>query len=129
VTVPPHLANVIGSLHSSGLITLIDAAGLAAIIAAFPTEQAFDGVVPLGTAASLRFLAPARGRLIATCVLDKGAGDQLTALIHGTTSRARFTTAAAVTGETDTVVCQGTFDWSVRRAVPPDIAPAADASA
>jgi acyl-coenzyme A thioesterase PaaI-like protein len=127
VTVFPHLANVIGSLHSSGLITLIDAASLAAIIAACPTEHAFDGVVPLGTAASLRFLAPARGRLVATCVLDKDAGHQLTAVLHATTPRARFTTAA-VTDETNTVVCQGTFDWSVRRAVPPNIAPEAHAS-
>jgi acyl-coenzyme A thioesterase PaaI-like protein len=115
VTVRPHLTNVIGSLHSSGLITLIDAAGLAAIIAACPTEQAFDGVVPLGTAASLRFLAPARGRLVATCVLDEHAGQQLTAVLGAAARRARFTTTAVVADETDAVVCEGTFDWSVRR--------------
>src|SRR5262249_43796467 len=36
---PPELANVIGSLHSSGLITLVDAAGLAAIVAAGESED------------------------------------------------------------------------------------------
>jgi acyl-coenzyme A thioesterase PaaI-like protein len=127
VTVPAHLTNVIGSLHSSGLITLIDAAGLAAIIAACPTERAFDGVVPLGTAASLRFLAPARGRLVATCTLDVDAGEQLAAVLHQNTQRARFTTVATVTDQTDTVVCEGTFDWSVRRAVPRDHRPGARA--
>ena len=37
---PPGLTNVIGSLHSSGLIALTDTAGLAAIIAACGTADA-----------------------------------------------------------------------------------------
>ncbi|MEU4422488.1 DUF4442 domain-containing protein [Actinoplanes sp. NPDC024001] len=115
--VRPELTNVIGSLHSSGLITLIDAAGLAAIIAAGPTEAAFEGIVPLGGSARLRFRAPARGRLTATCVLDDTARAQLTGVFAGTTDRARFTTTASVSAASGTVVCEGGFDWSVRRTV------------
>ena len=57
---PLRLTNVIGSLHSSGLITLADAAGLAAIIAACETEDEMRGVLPLGAVATLEFRAPAR---------------------------------------------------------------------
>ncbi|MEV6304414.1 DUF4442 domain-containing protein [Actinoplanes sp. NPDC051861] len=119
VHVPLRFRNVIGSLHSSGLITLVDAAGLAAIISACPSESAFEGVVPLGTAASMRFLAPARGRLVATCALSEEARGLLAAVYDGEESRARFTTAACVTGEAGTVLCEGSFDWSVRRVAIP----------
>ncbi|WP_426511297.1 DUF4442 domain-containing protein [Dactylosporangium sp. McL0621] len=71
--VPEALTNVIGSLHSSGLITLVDAAGLAAFVAAVEDPDGFAGVVPLGAAAELRFLAPARGRLVASCRLEDEA--------------------------------------------------------
>jgi acyl-coenzyme A thioesterase PaaI-like protein len=60
--------NVIGSLHSSGLVALIDATGLAAVIAAAGEESHFDGVAPLGSEAHVEFLAPARGRLVGRCV-------------------------------------------------------------
>jgi acyl-coenzyme A thioesterase PaaI-like protein len=49
---PPELTDVIGSLHSSGLIALLDAAGPAAVIAAVQVPGEFDGVVPLGAAAA-----------------------------------------------------------------------------
>jgi len=54
-------ANVIGSMHSSGLIALIDAAGLAAVIAMTDERAPFENVVALGANARLEFLAPARG--------------------------------------------------------------------
>ena len=73
---PQMLTNVIGSLHSGGLIALVDAVGLGAIIAAGP-PSAMDGIVPLGKAASLEFLAPARGRLVATCCLTEEARSAL----------------------------------------------------
>ncbi|MFC7533906.1 PaaI family thioesterase [Actinoplanes sp. GCM10030250] len=115
VQVPLRFGNVIGALHSSGLITLIDAAGLAAIVSACPGEGSFDGLVPLGTAAALRFLAPARGRLLATCELTEDARRLLTAVCGGEEQRVRFRTSACVTSEAGTVVCEGTFDWNVRR--------------
>ncbi|MFI5898199.1 PaaI family thioesterase [Actinoplanes sp. NPDC051513] len=105
---PPSLSNVIGSLHSSGLITLIDAAGLAAIIAVHPD------IIPLGSAATLRFLAPARGRLTATCSLGTHARDQLAALAAQATDKIKIKTTADVRDEHGALVCQGTFDWSVR---------------
>jgi hypothetical protein len=56
---------VIGSLHSSGLVALVDAAGLAAIIAAAAEEHELQDVTPLGWVAHLEFLSPACGRLVA----------------------------------------------------------------
>jgi acyl-coenzyme A thioesterase PaaI-like protein len=106
-------ANVIGSLHSSGLITLLDAAGLAAIIAAAPTEEAFDGVIPLGATASLAFRAPARGRLEATSRVDPV---QLRGLYAGEVPRLRLTTTATITDRAGATVCEGQFSWSIRRA-------------
>ncbi|XVU30242.1 DUF4442 domain-containing protein [Actinoplanes sp. CA-054009] len=112
---PPGLANVIGSLHSSGLTTLADAAGLAAIIAAVPSPDAFDGVVPLGAAASMRFLAPARGRLTAVCELEMETRQRLKAFYGGVEPRVRLTTTARITDEDGTIVATGSFDWSMRR--------------
>ncbi len=89
---PYELTNVIGSLHSSGLISLVDAAGLAAIIAACQDTDDFTGVVPLGAAASLEFLAPARGRLVASCALDEATRAALRPVLSGAEARARIST-------------------------------------
>jgi acyl-coenzyme A thioesterase PaaI-like protein len=113
--VPQELTNVIGSLHSSGLIALLDAAGLGAIVAASDSPGHFDGIVPLGAAASLEFLAPARGRLLAVCRLDDEARAALRPLLSGESERARFSTRAEITDATGTTVCRGGFEWSVRR--------------
>lgn len=112
---PPALTNVIGSLHSSGLVTLIDAAGLAAIIAACETDDDMAGVVPLGASASLEFLAPARGRLVASCRLSPEADRALRRLLAGESDRARISTVTEVRDVTGVVVCRGTFVWSIRR--------------
>ncbi|MBG0564530.1 hypothetical protein [Actinoplanes aureus] len=122
VDVRPQMTNVFGSLHSSGLITMIDAAGLAAIIGAGPSKAALDGVVPLGGAAALRFRAPARGRLVATCSLDETARRALAEIFAGA-AWVRFSTTATVTGRNGAVVCEGSFDWSVRHVVPAVTAP------
>ena len=112
---PPAMTNVIGSLHSSGLITLVDAAGLAAIIAAGDTEDDFHGIVPLGAAASLEFRAPARGRLVASCQLDQDARRALGPVFSGQADRARITTVTDIVDGAGVLVCRGTFQWSVRR--------------
>jgi acyl-coenzyme A thioesterase PaaI-like protein len=109
------LTNVIGALHSSGLITLIDAAGLAAIIAACDAEDDFQGVVPLGSAASLDFRAPARGRLVASCRLSQEARLALRPVLSRDGDRARITTVADVVDDAGVLVCRGTFEWSIRR--------------
>ncbi|MEU9954547.1 PaaI family thioesterase [Streptomyces sp. NPDC050982] len=116
---PEGLTNVIGSLHSSGLVALVDAAGLGAIISAATRPEEFQGVLPLGAAASLEFLAPARGRLVATCRLTDEAQRVLRPLLDGQADRARFATSAEVTDAEGTLVCRGAFDWSVRRTAPP----------
>jgi acyl-coenzyme A thioesterase PaaI-like protein len=112
---PLTLTNVIGSLHSSGLITLADAAGLAAIIAACETEDEIRGVLPLGGAATLEFRAPARGRLVASCRLGAAAQQALRPVLSGTQNHARISTVAEITDEAHALVCRGTFGWSVRR--------------
>jgi ferredoxin-NADP reductase len=67
------------------LITLIDAAGLAAIVSAAKSPTQAHGVLPLGAAASLHFLAPARGRLNARCHLSAQEMAELSALYAGET--------------------------------------------
>lgn len=112
---PAALTNAIGSLHSSGLVALVDAAGLAALIAAAEEPDGFAGVVPFGSAAELSFLAPARGRLVASCTLTEGARRAVAAVCAGRSERARTTTEAEVTDAEGVVVCRGRFDWSLRR--------------
>ena len=73
---PLRLTNVIGSLHSSGLITLADAAGLAAIIAACETEDEMRGVLPLGAVATLEFRR-LRGGLVALLPARRGRPGKL----------------------------------------------------
>ncbi|MDO9408120.1 DUF4442 domain-containing protein [Patulibacter sp.] len=109
------VTNVIGSLHSSGLITLVDAAGLAAIIGAAEAPEELDGLLPLGVVAELAFLAPARGTLVATAVLE---GDDLAsarAFLDGRESRGALSTTAEVRDVDDAVVSRGRFDWKLRR--------------
>jgi len=115
LTTLPAMTNVIGSLHSSGLITLVDAAGLAAIIAACETEDEFRQLVPLGAAASMEFRAPARGRLVASCRLDGDARRALRPVLSGREDRTRITTLAEVTDAAGALVTRGSFDWSIRR--------------
>lgn len=112
---PAAMTNVIGSLHSSGLIALVDATGLAAIIGACESESDFDGVLPLGAAASLEFRAPARGRLVASCRLDQAARLGLRPVLAGREDRAHVRTVADVVDAGGALVCRGTFEWSVRR--------------
>lgn len=117
MSTPAEMTNVIGSLHSSGLIALVDAAGLAAIIGACEDEDDLEGVVPLGAAASLRFHRPARGRLLAKCRLDEAAEQELRRLLSTCTDRASLSTSVDIVDETGTLVCQGIFDWRLRRGV------------
>jgi acyl-coenzyme A thioesterase PaaI-like protein len=115
LSTPQTMINVIGSLHSSGLMALVDAAGLAAIIAACDTEDEFRGVTPLGAAASLEFRAPARGRLVASCHLDPAARKALRAVLAGDSDRTRITTVADVADSAGVLACRGMFEWSIRR--------------
>jgi acyl-coenzyme A thioesterase PaaI-like protein len=111
--------NVIGSLHSSGLIALIDAAGLAALIGGCRAEDEFDGLTPLGTTAGLQFLAPARGPLVARCTLDPFERHALRELLEHRVRTEEFETCVEVFDRDETVVCRGRFTWKVRRAHAP----------
>jgi acyl-coenzyme A thioesterase PaaI-like protein len=115
VDVLPELFNVIGSLHSSGLIALVDAAGLAALISSVTDEQEFDGIIPLGATSSLVFRKPARGPLAAKCALEPGGAAAMRELLAHRRDKVDLTTRADVIDAANVVVCTGTFDWSVRR--------------
>ncbi len=112
---PPRMVNVNGSLHTGGLVALVDAAGLAAIIGACQDDTQFECITALGAAASLEFHRPARGRPLATCSLDPGTQKALRPVLVGHKSHARITTSVDVVDERDTVVCRGRFTWNVRR--------------
>ena len=100
----------------SGLIALIDATGLAALVAAADDEHQFDGVTPLGATARLEFLAPARGRLRGRCELQADALSALRPVLEGTERKATLDTEVHVLNADDTVVCRGSFTWKLRRA-------------
>ena len=107
--------NVIGSLHSSGLVALVDASGLAAVIAAAGDESQFEGVTPLGSVAHLEFLAPARGRLVGRCALSPESVRSLGEVLERRERKAEVTTEVEVRDESGTVVCRGSFVWKLRR--------------
>lgn len=109
------VTNVVGALHASGLVALVDAAGLSAIIGAAEDDVELDGVLPLGAAASVQFRAPAYGRLVGTCTLGDEARRAVRSVLGGRESRARLDTTAQVRDESGELVCEGTFIWSVRR--------------
>jgi acyl-coenzyme A thioesterase PaaI-like protein len=110
------VSNVIGTMHSSGLITLADAAGLAAIISTITGPDEFEGVVPLGAAADLQFKAPGRGRLVARCTLDESTIVTARSLFEGRTDRVHLRTSASIFDPAQALVCVGRFHWSLRRA-------------
>lgn len=114
----PDRANVVGSMHSSGLIALIDAASLAAVIAMSDEGAPFEDIVPLGASARLEFLAPARGGLKGRCGLDDQARAAITRLLVGQTDKVSATTNAEIHDREGLVVCRGTFDWRIRRIRP-----------
>jgi acyl-coenzyme A thioesterase PaaI-like protein len=115
LTVEEPVTNVIGSLHSSGLAALVDATGLAAIIAAAETPGAFQGVLPLGVLAELAFLAPARGDLVGHAALEGPDLAAARAFLGGDEPRGALSTLVEVRDADDDLVCRGRFDWKLRR--------------
>ena len=115
MVIPPAMTNVIGSLHSGGLIALVDAAGLAAIVGGCSHTDDFDRVVPLGTKASLQFHKPGRGRLVGSCSLDRESVRALRLLLDRSQDRTQLDTLAEITDVDGDLVCQGTFTWKLRR--------------
>jgi uncharacterized protein (TIGR00369 family) len=108
--------NVIGSLHAGGLAALVDATGLAAILGQAPDGAVLDDLGILGAAASLRFLAPARGRLTGRCTLDEQAHRAVCDVLVRGADRATVDTEVRIDDEAGTCVCTGRFEWRLRRA-------------
>jgi acyl-coenzyme A thioesterase PaaI-like protein len=116
--VPDALHNVIGTLHSSGLVALADATGLAALISGFGHEEDAAAVLPLGASAAMEFTAPARGVLTGRCELSGAAREALVPLLGGASDRARLRTTTHVVDADGTRCATGTFEWSVRLRTP-----------
>ena len=114
MTVPGCLATAEGSLHVGGLVTLLDATGLAAVIASCAGEDEVDDLLPLGTSVTLDLRAPGRGRLVCECTMDDDARTALRRVLAGEIPRARIGTLSEIIDGTGAVICSGTFRWNVR---------------
>jgi acyl-coenzyme A thioesterase PaaI-like protein len=111
----PNLENVIGSLHASGLMALVDATGLAAMISLAEAPDQFTGITPLATDAQLVFIAPARGRLLGHCELGPEDQAGLRELLNRATDRTQLTSDVHILDEEDTIVCRGYMVSKLRR--------------
>lgn len=108
------VTNVIGALHSSGVVALADAAGLAAALSVSPDEATARRLQPLGVEARVTFHRPVRGIAIATCILDAMSRAALANLFSGAEERARLTTLTTIDGDRALGAAEGEFDWVVR---------------
>ena len=113
LTATDSLTTPTGSLHAAGLVALLDATGLAAVLSCCPTETQANTLAPVATSVTVDFRGPGLGPLVAECVLDDEARVGLQELLSGRTGRARLRTTAEITNCTGDVVCSGTFRWSV----------------
>ena len=119
---PQGMTNVVGSLHSSGLIALADATGLAALISVATDEEQLEGVAPVGSVARIEFLAPAHGLLVGRCTVAVEDASAIEYLYRRRRSKAELSTVAEIFDSRERLVCRGTFTWAVRRV--PSAAPA-----
>ncbi len=117
IDVRPELTNVVDALHASGLIALVDAAGLAAVLSAADRPDQLADVLPLGSDADLSFYAPARGELTARCDLDDSARELARQFFAERSDRLALMTETQIADASGAVVCTGRFRWRIRRKV------------
>jgi len=115
VTVPTAMTGVTGSLHTGGLVDIVDAAGLAAILSTCPKATPARNVVPTGAAAVFDFLAPAHGRLIGSCSLSEATRTTLRQFWFEQVHHVKIMAFAAVSDTTGEEVCRASFGWSLHR--------------
>lgn len=108
------VTNVIRALHSSGVVALADAAGLAAALSVSPDEATARRLQPLGVEVRVTFHRPVRGIAVATCILDAISRAALARLFSGAEERARLTTLTTIDGDRALGAAEGEFDWVVR---------------
>ena len=113
--VRPELTNVVDALHASGLVALVDAAGLAAVLSVAERPDQLTDVVPLGSDADLSFYSPARGELTALCELDDSARELAREFFTERSERLALMTETQIVDREGTVVCTGRFRWRIRR--------------
>jgi uncharacterized protein (TIGR00369 family) len=114
MSVSDGVRNIVGALHSSGVIALADAAALAAALSVAPGEAVARRLQPLGVEARVTFHRPVRGTAFAVCQLDAVATAALSQLIDGREPRARFKTITRIDGDEAPEAAAGEFAWVVR---------------
>ena len=114
VSEPVH--NVIGSLHSSGVVALADAAALAAVLSTAPDEATARRLQPLGVQAEVVFHRPARGVAEAVCRLDSVAEQALADMYAGNRHQIRVNTRIEIGTSANAVAAEAVFTWAIRLA-------------
>ena len=105
------LRNHVGTQHAGGLFSAAEAASGAAFVGAF--AERLGEITPLARAASIEYVALARGPITATATLDEEPADLLARLDDA--GRVQFPVRVELTDERGTAVAEVTVDWHVRR--------------
>jgi acyl-coenzyme A thioesterase PaaI-like protein len=113
--VPQSFTNAIGTVHSSGLIALVEATGAAAIVAAATDADQLEGITQSGSVARIEFLAPAHGLLIGRCILEVEDLAAIESLFTGREMSGQLMTSVDVFDSSEQLVCRGSFIWTIRR--------------
>lgn len=113
--VPQSFTNAIGTVHSSGLIALVEATGAAALVTVATDETQLEGVVQSGAVARIEFVAPAHGLLIGRCILEVDDLAAAESVFTRQVAVTELTTEVDVFDSEDDIVCRGSFVWTVRR--------------
>ena len=105
------LRNHVGTQHAGGLFSAAEAASGAAFVGAF--AERLGEITPLARAASIEYVALARGPIMATATLDEKPADLLARLDDA--GKVQFPVRVELTDEQDSAVAEVTVDWHVRR--------------
>lgn len=105
------LRNHVGTQHAGGLFSAAEAASGAAFVGAF--AERLGEITPLARAASIEYVALARGPITATATLDEDPSELLARLDDA--GRAQFPVRVELADDQESKVAEVTVDWHVRR--------------
>ena len=112
---PQLFAESSGVIHAGALVTLLEASGVAMLLAVCGGEGEACALGWTQVSATLDFRLPARGQLVAECMADDAIGDAVRQVTRGQCERARVATLTEVRDSTGAVVCGGTLRWNLHR--------------
>jgi acyl-coenzyme A thioesterase PaaI-like protein len=105
------LRNHVGTQHAGGLFSAAEAASGAAFVGAF--AERLGEITPLARAASIEYVALARGPITATATLDEDPSDLLARLDDA--GKVQFPVRVELADDDESKVAEVTVDWHVRR--------------